>query len=484
MSLRGRLVAGVLVLVAAGLGVASIATYAALRSFLTTRVDQQLVAAAAPVGRELLIGSRSGLRQTSKAVVPLGTYAQLRGGEGEVMATLTSRFGEEGDPPPQLPADLGLGGEESRRLFTVEARGGGPSYRVLATPLTDGGGALVLALPLREVQQTMRRLLVIEGVVSLTVLAVLGGLAFWVVRVGLRPLAQIEATAEAIAAGDLTRRIERDDERTEVGRLGRALNTMLGHIERAFAQRMASEQRLRRFVADASHELRTPLTSIRGYAELFRRGAADRPEDLATAMRRIEEEADRMGVLVEDLVLLTRLDQGPSLERSPVDLVQVASDAVADFRVVAADRPIDFQGDGGVVVSGDEARLRQVTANLLSNARVHTPIGTPVHVRVGAAGRWAVLEVADDGPGLTAEQSERVFERFYRADPSRSRASGGSGLGLSIVAAIAEAHGGEASVESVPGTGTTFRVRVPREDGDGSQPTPDPSPAPPQPPER
>ncbi len=479
MSLRGRLVAGVLVLVAAGLGVASVATYAALRSFLTTRVDQQLVAAAAPVGRELLIGSHSGLRQTSKAVVPLGTYAQLRDGHGDVLATLTSKFGEDGEPAPELPTDLGLGGD-GERLFSVEARGGGPSFRVLATPLADGDGALVLALPLREVQQTLRRLLVIEGVVSLTVLAVLGGLAFWVVRVGLRPLGHIEATAEAIAGGDLTRRIDRDDERTEVGRLGRALNTMLGHIERAFAQRTESEQRLRRFVADASHELRTPLTSIRGYAELFRRGAADRPQDLATAMRRIEEEADRMGVLVEDLLLLARLDQRRSLERSPVDLVQVASDAVGDFRVVAAEHPIDFEGEGPVLVNGDEPRLRQVAGNLLSNGRVHTPSGTPLHVRVTKDGSSAVLEVADDGPGLTAEQAERVFERFYRADPSRSRASGGSGLGLSIVAAIAEAHGGAATVESTPGKGTTFRVTVPVDDGDGSQPPLSPSPGPAQ----
>jgi two-component system OmpR family sensor kinase len=422
------------------------------------------VAAAAPVGRELLIGSRSGVPHTGRAVVPLGTYGQLRDGDGQVVATLTSKFGDQDEPAPRLPADLGLD-EGRKRLFSVDAAGGGPPFRVLATPLADGDGALVLALPLREVQQTLRRLMVIEAVVSLTVLAVLGGLAFWVVRVGLRPLAEIEATAEAIAGGDLARRIERDDARTEVGRLGRALNAMLGHIERAFSERTESEQRLRRFVADASHELRTPLTSIRGYAELFRRGAADRPEDLATAMRRIEEEADRMGVLVEDLLLLARLDQRRSLERSAVDLVQVASDAVGDFRVVAADHPIDFQGDGPVVVSGDEARLRQVAANLLHNGRVHTPSGTPLHVRVGRDDGSAVLEISDDGPGLTAEQAERVFERFYRADPSRSRASGGSGLGLSIVAAIAEAHGGEASVESSPGAGTTFRVKLPLDEG-------------------
>ncbi len=472
VSLRSRLLAGVLVLVAAGLLVASIATYAALRSFLTTRVDQQLVAAAAPVGRELLFGSRPGVRTTSKAIVPLGTYAQLRDGNGEVRATLTSTFGDASDPPPALPADLPPMDGASKRLFSVDAQSGGsPRYRVLATPLSGASpqdGALLVALPLREVQQTLRRLLVIEGVVTVAVLILVGAVGFWVVRMGLRPLGQIEATAGAIAGGDLTRRIEREDERTEVGRLGRALNAMLGHIESAFAERTASEQRLRRFVADASHELRTPLTSIRGYAELFRRGASERPEDLSTAMRRIEEESGRMGVLVEDLLLLARLDQGRSLVRSPVDLAQVASDAVADLRVVDPDRPLSLEcgpsdGVSRVVVNGDEPRLRQVAANLLSNARVHTPSGTPVHVRVRASHDTAVLEVADEGPGLAADESQRVFERFYRADPSRSRASGGSGLGLSIVAAIAGAHGGTATVESTPGRGATFRVELPLE---------------------
>ncbi len=487
VSLRSRLLAGVLVLVAAGLLVASVATYAALRSFLTTRVDQQLVAAAAPVGRELLFGSRPGVRTTSKAIVPLGTYAQLRDGNGEVRATLTSTFGDASDPPPALPADLPPMGGASKRLFSVDAQSGGsPRYRVLATPLSGAspeGGALLVALPLREVQQTLRRLLVIEGVVTVAVLILVGAVGFWVVRMGLRPLGQIEATAGAIAGGDLTRRIEREDERTEVGRLGRALNAMLGHIESAFAERTASEQRLRRFVADASHELRTPLTSIRGYAELFRRGASERPEDLSTAMRRIEEESGRMGVLVEDLLLLARLDQGRSLVRSPVDLAQVASDAVADLRVVDPDRPLSLEfghsnGVSRVVVNGDEPRLRQVAVNLLSNARVHTPSGTPVHVRVRASQGTAVLEVADEGPGLAAEESERVFERFYRADPSRSRASGGSGLGLSIVAAIAEAHGGTATVESTPGRGATFRVELPLETEPGPRPGPDSGPGP------
>jgi two-component system OmpR family sensor kinase len=240
-----------------------------------------------------------------------------------------------------------------------------------------------------------------------------------------------------------------------------ALNAMLGQIEDAFSRRAASEERLRRFVADASHELRTPLTSIRGYAELFRQGASERPEDLANAMRRIEEEATRMGGLVEDLLLLARLDQGRPLEQVPVDLFRLATDAVADARAVSPDRTITLTGDGPVVVTGDEARLRQVAANLLGNAAVHTPPGTPVHVRVLAEDGQARLDVRDEGPGLPPGVGDRVFERFFRADAARSRATGGSGLGLSIVSAVAEAHGGGARLEAAPGPGAWFVVELP-----------------------
>ncbi len=237
---------------------------------------------------------------------------------------------------------------------------------------------------------------------------------------------------------------------------------MMQQIETAFAARAASEGRLRRFVGDASHELRTPLTSIRGYAELFRRGAADRPEDLAKAMRRIEEEADRMGSLVDDMLLLARLDQGRPLERQPVDLTRIARDAVDDARAVAPTRPIEYSPNGAIFVPGDEARLRQVMANLLQNANRHTPPGTPVHVRVVDDQTEAVIEVADEGPGMPTEDASRVFERFWRSDPSRTRASGGAGLGLSIVAAIADAHGGRAEVQSATGHGSIFRVHLPR----------------------
>jgi len=303
--------------------------------------------------------------------------------------------------------------------------------------------------------------ILVEGLASAAVLVGLGLLALRLVRVGLRPLDDIAATAGAIAAGDLSRRVGPAEPTTEVGRLGLALNAMLGQIEAAFAERRASEARLRRFVADASHELRTPLTSIRGYAELFRRGADARPEDLATTMQRIEEEAERMGGLVDELLLLARLDQGRPLQRAPVDLAALAAEAVEQARVIDPERPLELDADGPVVVIGDQDRLRQVAANLLANVRMHTTAGTAARVEVSAGDGRAVLEVVDHGQGLSQEQAARVFDRFYRTDPARARAKGGAGLGLSIVAAIAEAHGGRASVASAPGKGARFRIELP-----------------------
>jgi two-component system OmpR family sensor kinase len=239
------------------------------------------------------------------------------------------------------------------------------------------------------------------------------------------------------------------------------MNTMLGRIEEAFADQQASEDRLRRFVADASHELRTPLTSIRGYAELFRRGADRRPDDLATAMRRIEDESARMGRLVEDLLLLARLDEQPALHRAPVDLSALVTDVVADARVSQPGRPIEAEVQGEVVVDGEEGRLRQVVANLVTNALVHTPPDTPVAVRLATDDAMAVVEVADRGPGLRPSEAEHVFERFNRGDPARARATGGTGLGLAIVAALVSAHDGSVDLVTAEGQGATFRVRLP-----------------------
>jgi two-component system OmpR family sensor kinase len=344
---------------------------------------------------------------------------------------------------------------------TVISRAG---YRVQIEPLPNGG-SVVVAAPLDETERTVSRLVRIELFVLGAVLAALAALAWWVVKVGLRPLERMGETAHAIAEGDLARRVEPDDDRTEVGRLGHSLNAMLHQIEVAFDERTQSEDRLRRFVADVSHELRTPLTSIRGYAELFRRGAADRPEDLATSMRRIEEEAARLGVLVDDLLLLARLDQGRPLEHQPVDLARIARDAAADARAAQPDREVTVVGDGdggALVITGDDGRLRQAVQNLVGNALAHTPAGSPVEIRLAQQNGHALLEVADHGPGLDPGHAAHVFERFYRVDESRSRsAGGGTGLGLSIVAAVAEAHGGRAEVDPRPGQGAVFRLVLP-----------------------
>ncbi|GAA2689593.1 MULTISPECIES: sensor histidine kinase [Nonomuraea] len=309
---------------------------------------------------------------------------------------------------------------------------------------------------------TSRIALVLAGT-SAFALVCLTVLAAHLARRGLRPLDRIVEAAAHIGSGDLDRRIESAPPGTEVGRLAHALNAMLVQLERAFRQREASEERLRRFIADASHELRTPIATIRGYAELFRRGAHDRPEDLARAMHRIEAESARMGLLVEEMLLLARLDQGRPLEREPVSLVSLAADAVADTRAVDPSRSITLEYGTPVVVTGDPARLRQVVANLLTNVLHHTPEGTAANVRVAEEDGFAVLEVSDEGPGLTSEQAERVFERFYRGDHRQPEAQrgGGAGLGLSIVASVVAAHGGLATASSAQDKGTTFTVRIP-----------------------
>jgi two-component system OmpR family sensor kinase len=268
-------------------------------------------------------------------------------------------------------------------------------------------------------------------------------------------------TASAIAGGDLSQRVDHQDDGTELGRLAAALDDMLGQLELAFDEREASKARLEQFVADASHELRTPVTAIRGYAELYRTGGLRSSEELERAMGRIEGESTRMGRLVDDLLLLARLDEQQPLELTDIDLAKVASDAVSDARAVDSERPVTLVAPHAVMVRGDDRRLRQVFANLLTNARVHTPPGTPVHVTVSANGADAQVVVRDEGPGITDQDQARIFERFYRSDPSRSRAKGGSGLGLSIVAAVVHAHGGSVDVDS-SSDGARFTVRLPR----------------------
>jgi two-component system OmpR family sensor kinase len=465
LSLRARLVLGVIVLSAIGLGVADVATYASLRGFLVERTDQSLQEES--FGVERAFDERrcpEDSRHPLKGVRP-GDVIELRSSEGQVLCTSQiPDYGGGTQSSPRLPATIRLSspgdGPHQARYFTVAAREGGGRYRVRAAVEPRTGGTLIVATSLADVDATLRQLLWVALLVTAAVLAALAALSLWVVRLGLRPLDAIGRTAAAIAAGDLSRRVERAEPRTEVGRLGLALNAMLGQIESAFKARAASEQKLRRFVADASHELRTPLAAVRAYAELFGRGADRRPEDLARSMEGIGRESERMSVLVEDLLLLARLDEGRPLEREHVELEQVVGDAVETAITVEPARPVEFEAERAAVL-GDRDRLRQIVDNLLSNVRAHTPAGAPVRVRVRSANGSAVIEVTDSGPGMSAEETERVFERFYRADQSRSRSSGGVGLGLSIVAAVAEAHGGTVAARSERGQGATFEITLP-----------------------
>ena len=474
MTLRVRLTASLVILVAVGLLVSDVVTYTALRSYLVHRLDQQLRSSPRPV---LFALSQPGMPGPGPGgdggdqMLPEGTYGVILSSSGAVVGEpIVFDYGGTSLSPPDLPANINGGSERNPFFFSADAVGSGPGYRAAAYRLTDGS-TLVVAIPLTEVTNTLGRLSLIAGAVTLAVLATMAILSLFTVKRGLRPLEQIEQTAEAIAAGDLSRRVEETDPRTEVGRLGASLNVMLGRIEEAMEERRASEEALRRFLADASHELRTPLTSIRGYAELFRRGASNDPEDTALAMRRIEQEGERMGVLVEDLLFLARAGQGRPIAHEPVDLPRVAADAIHDARAVDPSRSIELEATDELTVVGDEGRLRQVFANLLSNALTHTPPGTPVAVHVRSEDGWAEIEVSDRGPGLAVDEAAHVFEPFYRADPARGRvrsddgsdAEQGTGLGLAIVAAIAEAHGGDVRVVSQPTEGATFIVRVPFE---------------------
>jgi two-component system, OmpR family, sensor kinase len=472
--LRTQLVLAVLVLGAIAVVMTSLAAVAVLRGQLMERVDQQLAESVQAVAPALAQERRAGGRHGDP--VPTRFSVTELDSSGAVVQTLPPQLAGEVSSPALPRLDGAAIRERSGKPFTVDAEAGDGSWRVLVLPTTTGGGVAV-GLPLDDVKATVAQLLAIDAVVAGIVLAALAGLAWWAVRTSLRPLEEVEDTADAIAAGDLGRRVPSHDPRTEVGRLSAALNTMLGQIEGAFADRTASErearaseERMRRFVADASHELRTPLASIRGFAELYRQGAVSGGDDLDRVMGRIEDEAARMGLLVDDLLLLARLDQQRPLEQKPVDLLPLATDAVHDAHVVAPDHGVRLlvaPDSTPLVVSGDETRLRQVVTNLVTNALVHTPKGTRVDVSLGAVDGEVRLEVRDNGPGLAPPDAARVFERFYRADPSRARTTtptrggSGSGLGLSIVSALVAAHGGRVEVTSAPGEGATFQVFLP-----------------------
>jgi len=491
--LRVKLIAAMLLLVTAALAGSGAVAATTLRSYLIGRVDAQLAAAQQPLG-DHHGGPEPDDHGAGPSRLPSAYVVEVIDATGAIVSGPTSNLVDAQEPLPALPHPTG--GQTAARgphTFTVGAVSGNGRWRVLATPieLTDGsGGTQLVAQSLGDVQNTVSQLITLFVIIGGAAVVVLAGVGYFLVRASLRPLREVERTAAKIAAGDLSHRVPDADPRTEVGQLSGALNAMLAEIETAFAQRAESEEaarrseqrmrrseaaarhseeRMRRFVADASHELRTPLTSIRGYAELYRQGAATDDTDIRRWMSRIEDEAQRMGVLVEDLLLLARLDQERPLAQSPVDVLALAGDAVRDARVLDPSRSITLevgQTDPPPIVIGDEPRLRQVVANLVRNALQHTPAGTPVTVRVSSrvdhqTGRGGVvLAVADDGPGMTPEEAARVFERFYRADPSRSH-DGGTGLGLAIVAALVAGHGGSVDVETSPGSGCCFRVEIP-----------------------
>lgn len=456
--LRVKLVAAVLVLVAAALFVISVTSTVALRSYLTGRVDDQL---AETVERMQTAGLPVEARIRTFLPSDFVLEWWVPHSDDPVVKARDLRWSEN-TQLPELPQTWAEVSEHAGSPYTVQAVDNEIRWRVLVTMLPDGS-ALTLAHAMADVDNAVARLILVEVLVGTGVLVILAALGVGMVRKSLRPLVEIEQTAEAIAAGDLTQRVpeaEQEQPRSELGRLARALNAMLAQIEAAFAARTASEERMRQFIADASHELRTPLTSIRGFAELYRQGAADSPQATADLLRRIEDEASRMGLLVEDLLLLARLDQQRPLELRPVSLAEVIADTVEAARAANPEREITLEQAGAPVVAGDDLRLRQVLGNLLSNATTHTPADTPVTVRLREADERAIIEVVDQGPGLTPEQARRVFERFYRPDAARRR-PGGTGLGLAIVAALVAAHGGTVEVDTAPGQGATFRVVLP-----------------------
>lgn len=593
--LRTKLITAVLALVIVALAMISFTSVYVLRSYLTTQHDTPLRAAYASIMQDPTMSFEDKSPNTLYPVAGAGfqfVYAgvQLPGDKfsplqnGSPLYPGGNQSSQFEQPAPDVPSTTAWATANSGNPVTVSAQSGTDSWRVIVAPVTIDGtsGTLVVAYDLGYITGDIQRLITVDLFVSMVIVVVLAAVAIGVVRANLRPLNDIELTAGQIAAGHLDHRVPEGDPRTEIGSLGRSLNAMLSQIERAFhaqseAEQTAhqSEERMRRFIADAAHELRTPLTTIRGFAAHYRlRGGAGRlrpdalgpgagtsivagpgqeaasrtdefsspspsrgrhvrqdrqdgssswsssgpvssasggaspeglsAEELDRLMGRVESEATRMGMLVEDLLTLARLDQQRPLNLAPVDLLTLAADAVQDARIVSPGRPIDLIVAPGTafLVEGDEPRLRQVLANLVNNAITHTPAGTPMRVKIGrgtleagqsassgGAGRpsgaagaagvdpWSdgtptagahaqavpavVIDVEDDGPGMTAEQAQRVFERFYRADAARNRASGGTGLGLAIVAGLVSAHGGTVSVRTAPGKGADFQVKLP-----------------------
>ena len=471
-SLRNRLLLATVVVAMVGVAASDFAANTALRSFLVKQVDTQLLGINGEALQRLDragIDSASGESDDGQAFrpvrplrnVPTATAITLLDADGAVVGQLGGDF--LGSSIPSFKGlTLAKVSAKNGKPFTIHIESA-PDVRAVAQVLPSGLGSVVLSTSLSGVEKTLAQLQGFFVLVFLFVLFLIALIARWIIRISLRPLREIENTAAAIADGDLSARLPDSDERTEVGRLSSSLNTMLGRIEESFAARIESESRLRRFVADASHELRTPLTAIRGFAELHRQGAVAGEEKTKELVQRIEKESIRMSSLVEDLLLLARMDQAPQLHKAPVDLIQVVNDCVASARAAGPGHPVEVISalDENFVL-GDGTRIHQAVQNLLANARTHTPIGTQITVSVDGDETERRVSVTDNGPGLSPALQEKIFERFFRADPSRARTGGeGSGLGLSIVDAIMQVHGGRVTLVSEEGKGSTFTLHFP-----------------------
>ncbi len=522
MALRTRLLVTLIALVAFGLVVSDVATYTSLRSFLVGRTDPQLELAAQPVSFQVLLSAgiikqrttgtpgatgasatqpRTGFSNPNRlkgvpralrpiafgaernGLEPAGTVGELVNASGHTVGTPTTfSYSGKKAPPPVLPRSAARLAPGAERYFDARSAGANAiNYRVLARAIGYRDLTVIVAIPLTSVNQTLNRLVLIELLATAAILIGLGLLSRWIVRRGLRPLEDMAVAAGDIARGDLSRRVEPDGGPTEVGRLGSALNVMLGEIQEAFDSRAASEARLRRFVADASHELRTPLTSVRGYAELFEHNRDRPPEDLDTAMRHIRREADRMSVLVDDLLVLANLDQVRPLHIASVDIASVVREAVVAFGFTRSDHVVRSDAAREIRIECDAERVRRAVDNLLTNAVRYSPSGSAIDVTVrsrpdlertassanghGGPAPTGVpcveIEIRDEGPGVPSEEADRIFEPFYRADTSRTRNTGGTGLGLAIVAATVEAHGGTFGVRPNTPAGSCFWLCLP-----------------------
>lgn len=478
-SLRSRLTIGIVLLSAIGFMAIFFGTSAALKGYLVNQIDDQLKSVAGGTSVRLDRGAaiqrdsdddeieehhgnrNRGIAPQPLQRIPTTLSVTLLDPNGVIKGSLG------GDLATSQIADYVAGFTNSDALsvasepFNIDATGS--DFRALAIVLPTTGDTLIVAQSLEAVDKTQSRLLNLFFLVGALVLLLIAIASRYVIKIGMRPLENVERTAEQIASGDLSARLPDTKPNTEVGRLVTSLNTMLTRIEESFTARSESEGRLRRFVADASHELRTPLTAIRGFAELHRQGAVKEGNETKVLIARIERESVRMSSLVEDLLTLARLDQGPKMEIKPVNLTEVISDAVASARAAGPEHPITFEESDEIFALGDSNRIHQVVANLLANARVHTPAGTAIKVAISQGEKEVLVSVSDNGPGLSDHDREKIFERFYRVDASRQRSNGadGSGLGLSIVDAVMRAHGGHVSVDSKLGEGSTFTLHFP-----------------------